>query len=110
MAFEIRMQDVAGLVNNLKALRNARNLTLEQLAEKINATHGTISRLESGDMRMTDEYLEKLAAALGCHPAEIITDASGLALSDGEREAIRIARASALQAWLAAGEHMTDNE
>jgi transcriptional regulator with XRE-family HTH domain len=51
--------------NFLRAWREYRRLTQSQLAEKIDTTGAVISLLESGDRRLSDKWLRRLAPALG---------------------------------------------
>ena len=46
--------------NNLRNLRKSRNLTLEELAEKLNINKSTLSRYESGQREPNHEAEEKL--------------------------------------------------
>jgi transcriptional regulator with XRE-family HTH domain len=49
----------------LRELRVAQGLTLEQVAERASMATSTLSRLESGQRRLTLDHLPGLAAALG---------------------------------------------
>lgn len=49
----------------LRALRTSQGLTLEQVAERANIAISTLSRLESGQRRLSLDHLPGLAAALG---------------------------------------------
>jgi transcriptional regulator with XRE-family HTH domain len=52
--------------------RKYRHLTQEQLAERIQTTHGAISQLETGRTNYTQGMLEALADALMCEPADLL--------------------------------------
>lgn len=56
----------------LREWRKHRNLSQEQLAERISATQGFISHLETGKADYTGEMLEKLADALNCGPGDLL--------------------------------------
>ena len=57
----------------LRELRTARGLTQVQLAELCGMPQSTISRIESGSTTGVDfETLDRVAAALGVHPSELI--------------------------------------
>lgn len=47
-------------MNNLKKLRNNKNLTVRELSELVNINYATLSRLENGDSQLTDNYIEIL--------------------------------------------------
>lgn len=109
MGIEIGVELVVGLTNNLRKIRNERGLTLEQLGEFMQVDHTTISRLERGEMKLTEKYIAKFAEQLQCHPAAIITDIQDVALSPEERDALQIVRGmdkEALQTWLTTGRLM----
>lgn len=57
----------------IRAWRNYRNLTQEQLAERVDATSATISRLENGKQPYSQELLEAIADSLRCEVADLIT-------------------------------------
>ena len=56
------------LGKRVKILRELRNLTQEQLAEKSGTSSQYISALERGQKNATVEMLEKIATALGVQP------------------------------------------
>ena len=49
---------------NLRLLRKIRNLTQEQLAEKLDLSHRQLTRIENGNSFVSAEVLEKLIIAL----------------------------------------------
>lgn len=55
----------------LRAWRDERQLTQEQLAERAETTHGTISRLESGVIKLTQKMALRLARALEIGPGDL---------------------------------------
>jgi transcriptional regulator with XRE-family HTH domain len=56
----------------IREWREFRNLTQEQLAERIGASNGAISQLERGLTAYTQPMLEALADALMCEPADLL--------------------------------------
>lgn len=52
--------------------RKHRTLTLERLAERIEMSVGNLSMIERGDYGYSQDTLEALAEALGCHPADLL--------------------------------------
>lgn len=52
--------------------RKYRGLTLEQLAERVEVTHGALSQLERGLVNYTQPMLEALADALNCEAGDLI--------------------------------------
>lgn len=110
MLFEIEVAAVPGLENRLRELRKERGLSLEALAEIVDVHHTTLGRLERGEMKLTDEYMEKLSAALKVHPAELIVDVGKIARTDREQTALELLRKmpdDAAESWLSTGKHLT---
>lgn len=62
------------IAKNLRLLRRIRGLTLEELSEKIGISVSYLSRIESGNRRITDSLLLKLSELLECDPGEILSD------------------------------------
>lgn len=64
---------------NIKRLREERGLSLQKLAARCvpNTSRQQIDRLEKGDRPLTVEWIERLAAALGVDPAEIVAGERG---------------------------------
>lgn len=58
--------------NNLRAWREFKKLTQEQLAEKAGTTGAVISLLESGDRGLSHKWLLKLAPLLGTTPGFLL--------------------------------------
>jgi SOS-response transcriptional repressor LexA len=61
-------------MNRIKELREKRGLTLAGLADLADTSHATIQRLESGKMRLTQEWAERLAGPLNVHMVEVFGD------------------------------------
>lgn len=57
----------------IREWRKLRGLTLMQLAEKAEVTHGAISQLETGKAAYTQPMLEALAKALEVEPGILVT-------------------------------------
>lgn len=58
--------------NRIREWREKRGVSQGHLAELANTTPGQISKLERGDNRLTDDWLERLAEPLRCLPAELL--------------------------------------
>lgn len=59
-------------VNHLRAWREFRGLTQDELAEKVGTAGNVISLLESGGRRLSDKWLYKLAPALNTRPGFLL--------------------------------------
>ena len=68
--------------NYIRAWRHYRDLTLEALAERVEVTHSTLSRVERGLQPYNQSLLEALADALRCDPVDLLirdpTDPEGI--------------------------------
>lgn len=56
----------------IKEWREFRGFTQEALAEALDATKASISRIEGGKQSYTQDFLEACADALGTHPAALL--------------------------------------
>jgi len=70
----MQKEQVGGRVmqTRIRQMRKTRGLTLQQLAERINTTAQTIQRLETGNMTVSIDWLEKLSHALDMHPSDLL--------------------------------------
>lgn len=60
------------LPNRIRELRERRDMTQDALATAAGTSKMQISRLERGERRLTQNWMERIAAALGVHPAELL--------------------------------------
>ena len=58
--------------NHIKELRKGRGFSQNELARKIGTSNQQVSYLETGRRRLTDDWMLRLAEALGCHPADLL--------------------------------------
>lgn len=58
--------------NRILALRKARGLSQDGLAQRVNTTKMTIQRLETGARKLTHDWMLRLAPALGTSPSSLI--------------------------------------
>jgi len=56
----------------IRQLRRQRQWTLQALAERVGTTAQTVQRLETANMTVSTDWLEKFATAFGVHPADLI--------------------------------------
>lgn len=63
--------------NKIRALREAAGLSQQALADKVvpQTTQPQIDRLEKGERRLSLQWMERLALALGVRPSQLIDDA-----------------------------------
>ena len=60
--------------NRIKELREAKGWSQYALADRLNSTAQQVGRLENNKRRLSDFWMVRLAEALGCDPAELITN------------------------------------
>jgi transcriptional regulator with XRE-family HTH domain len=65
---------VSCVSNRIRALREARGLSLEALAHLAGTTNQQISHLEAGRRRLTVDWLCRLGQALACHPWALVSE------------------------------------
>jgi transcriptional regulator with XRE-family HTH domain len=58
--------------NRLKAIRQAKGLSLEKLAALVNTSRGQIYQLENGLRKLSHDWMIRLANALKCAPEDLI--------------------------------------
>lgn len=58
--------------NRIREWRTHRSLSQVELAERIDTTAGTINKLETGATRLNTDWMERIAQALKCLPAELL--------------------------------------
>lgn len=58
----------------IKRLRESKKISRESLSKKMNTTGHTIYRLERGDMKITEDWLDRFAKALGCSSTDLLKD------------------------------------
>lgn len=60
--------------NSIQALREERNLTLEQLAERVGLSVSYVSRLEKGGRNLSVKHIDSLARAFGVPRERLLTE------------------------------------
>lgn len=56
----------------IRDLRKDSGMTLQEMADKLGTTAQTVQRLETANMTVSVDWLEKFARVFGLHPAELI--------------------------------------
>jgi transcriptional regulator with XRE-family HTH domain len=62
--------------NNIKKIRDSKDMSQGQLGDLVGTTSQQIGRLEKGERRLTQGWMERLGRALGVSPALLIDDAN----------------------------------
>lgn len=67
--------------NKLKSLRNAARMTHEEAAEAMGVSKSQYVKLERGERRLTQDYINRAAKAFGVRPSEVLDEpAAGVPL------------------------------
>ena len=61
----------------IRHYRKLRGLTLQQLADRVATTPQTVSRLETGNMTVSIDWLERFAQVFGVHVGDLIEGGGG---------------------------------
>lgn len=62
-------------MNRIRELRDAYGMSAEELADRIGTSATQIRRLEAGARKLTTIWMDKIATALECAPADLIAHA-----------------------------------
>ena len=73
--------------NRIRELRLQRGLRLIPLAAMMNTTAAQVARLETGERELTLHWMQRIAAAFGCSPADLLLPVDG-GLEPVERELV----------------------
>lgn len=58
--------------NRIREIRKAKGLSLDMVAERVNASASAIARLERGEREVTISWMNRLAKAMGVSPVHIL--------------------------------------
>ena len=64
------------MTNRIQALRKQIGLSQRELAERIGTSGQQVGNLEAGRRKLTQDWMERLAAGLGCGPADLLSGPS----------------------------------
>jgi transcriptional regulator with XRE-family HTH domain len=64
----------------IRAIRKLRRLTLQQLADQVGTTPQTIQRLETGNMTVSVDWLERIGGAFNLSPAALLSSDPGVSV------------------------------
>ena len=83
---------VAKLVNRLREMRERAGLTQFQVGDRLNVSHSTVLRWESGETPVTIARIRELAQIYKCEELELVTDIEAIAVDEKEKELLALAR------------------
>ncbi|WP_083922924.1 helix-turn-helix domain-containing protein [Neomegalonema perideroedes] len=58
--------------NRIRVFRQRNGMTLRELAEAVGTTPQSVSRLETGNMTLSTDWLERFATVLKVHPVDLL--------------------------------------
>lgn len=73
--------------NNIAAIRKRRGLSQTELAAQVGTTLNMMGKLERGDRKLDQSWLERIGAALGVEPAELIARVNTAVISPDHPQA-----------------------
>jgi phage repressor protein C with HTH and peptisase S24 domain len=74
--------------NRIREWRERRRLSQPKLAASAGTSPAQISKLEKGDRKLTQRWMERLARPLGCNPADLLPVAGYHEDADGTRHLV----------------------
>lgn len=76
------------MTNYVRRIREQKQLTREVLAKRVGTSTSQITKLERGERKLSQEWMDRLASALGVHPVALMsvwsTEVVGQVRDDGE--------------------------
>ncbi len=60
------------MINRIQTLRKQKGLSQQQLAQRIGTSGQQVGNLEAGRRKLTQDWMERLAAGLECGPADLL--------------------------------------
>lgn len=68
--------------NRIAELRKEAGLSQERLAGMLNSGRSTVVKLERGEMALSQDWMERIARAIGCEPWELLPNSPRLTEED----------------------------
>lgn len=79
---QIGAQSGVASVNNIEKLREARGWARPELAKRMGTSPQQVERLEKGQRKLSQEWIDKAAHAFGVTPADIISEGVSLVVPE----------------------------
>lgn len=83
---------VAKLVNRLREMRERAGFTQDQVGDRLNVSHSTVLRWESGEVPVNIARIRELAQIYNCEELELVTDIDAIASDEQEKALLALAR------------------
>jgi transcriptional regulator with XRE-family HTH domain len=78
--------------NRVREIRNAKGMTLNELAEKTGMTYSAVQKIDSGRVDLDTNWMQKLSIVFDCEPWELLPKEMQPDISPDEMEIIRAVR------------------
>ena len=78
--------------NRVREIRNAKGMTLNELAEKTGMTYSAVQKIDSGRVDLDTNWMKKLSIVFDCEPWELLPKEMQPNISPEEMEIIRAVR------------------
>ncbi|MGQ9368605.1 helix-turn-helix domain-containing protein [Azospirillum sp. ST 5-10] len=70
--------------NRIRQLREAKGWSTIRLADAAHTTNQQIGRLERGERKLTQAWMDRLSRALGCNPWDLLPYGPGISKEESE--------------------------
>lgn len=80
-----RLRDESPMENQIRHWREMRGLSRRALAEKIGTGETQILKLENGERRLTQDWMERLSRGLDCSPVDLIAKRGEAAIAKPDK-------------------------
>ena len=77
------------MTNRIRTLRKQNGLSQQELARRIGTSGQQVGNLEAGRRKLTQDWMERLAAGLECGPADLLGPSAGLHASSSANGSTR---------------------
>jgi phage repressor protein C with HTH and peptisase S24 domain len=67
-----KMKYIGPMPNRIEEIRRSIKLSMDELGERVGATGSQISKLEKGRQQLTEQWMKRLAQALGVEPMDLL--------------------------------------
>lgn len=62
------------MANRIRELREAAELSMQDLADRVGTSASQINKLEKGQRRLTTDWMQRVANALNCEPQDLLAN------------------------------------
>ena len=81
-----------GMANRIKEIRKDRGLSQDKLADLVNTGRSTIAKLESGERRLSQDWMVRLSQALRCNITDLLPEEAVSPSNEDEQDMLGLFR------------------